>query len=146
MSEASGQINRLIEVCKDSAAGFREAAKHLEKPEYRDMFVQIADERERFANELQALVASIGGQPQTQGTARAAVHRVWMNLRSAISAATTKAILDEAERGEAIAVNVYEEVSKAALTPQAREVVKRQFTAVKQAHDRVKALRDIQSL
>jgi uncharacterized protein (TIGR02284 family) len=69
------------------------------------------------------------------------VHRGWINLKNALGGGE-KSILNEAERGEDVAVSSYEKAMKANLSPDVAGVVRRQFGAVKEAHDRVKAMRD----
>jgi uncharacterized protein (TIGR02284 family) len=64
-----------------------------------------------------------------------------MNLKNALGGGE-KAILDEAERGEDVAVKSYEKALKADLPADLANVVQRQYTQVKQAHDRVRDLRD----
>jgi uncharacterized protein (TIGR02284 family) len=70
------------------------------------------------------------------------MHRGWMDVRSAFTGDDDHAMLSECERGEDSAVEAYEEALKADLTSDARSLVQRQHTEVRQAHDRVKALRD----
>ena len=70
------------------------------------------------------------------------MHRAWINLKSAVTSGDDKAILSECERGEDSAVHDYEDAIQDGLTGAARELVARQFTEVKSAHDRVKNLRD----
>jgi uncharacterized protein (TIGR02284 family) len=64
-----------------------------------------------------------------------------MNLKSALGGGE-KAILNEAERGEDEAVSAFEKAMKSKLPPDVAQVVQRQYSQVKSAHDRVKALRD----
>jgi len=70
------------------------------------------------------------------------MHRGWINLKSAVTNGDDKAILSECERGEDSAVHEYEEAIQDGLTGVAREIVTRQFTEIKSAHDRVRNLRD----
>ena len=52
------------------------------------------------------------------------------------------AILEECERGEDVAVKTYEEALGVGLPGNVEEVVRRQFAQVKEAHDRVRNLRN----
>ena len=70
------------------------------------------------------------------------MHRAWINLKSAVTSGDDKAILSECERGEDSAVHEYQEAMQDGLTGAARELVSRQFTEIKSAHDRVRQLRD----
>ena len=52
------------------------------------------------------------------------------------------AILSECERGEDSAVKEYEKALNDDLSPSLREIVSSQYSEVKNAHDRVRTLRD----
>ena len=64
-----------------------------------------------------------------------------MNIKSSLGGGE-KAILNEAERGEDVAVKAYQEAMKEDLPSDVAAIVQRQHSEVKQAHDRVKAMRD----
>jgi uncharacterized protein (TIGR02284 family) len=70
------------------------------------------------------------------------MHRVWINLKSAVTSGDDKAILSECERGEDSAVHEFEDAMNDGLTGQVREIVSHQFAEIKSAHDRVRQLRD----
>ena len=69
-----------------------------------------------------------------------AVHRGWMNIKSAVAGKSDSAIIAEAERGEDVAVNAYEKALRADLPPDLQLKIQRQFTQIKAAHDRVREL------
>ncbi len=71
------------------------------------------------------------------------MHRAWINLKSAITSGDDHAILTECERGEDSAVNEYKKAMEAEeLSAPIRETISRQYSDVKGAHDRIRALRD----
>ena len=78
----------------------------------------------------------------TSSSATGALHRGWINLKSAITGGDEHAILAECERGEDSAVEEYKKALDDGLSPSAQEVVLRQFAEIKAAHDRIKSLRD----
>jgi uncharacterized protein (TIGR02284 family) len=134
-------LNDLIETLKDGKAGFETAAADVKDANVKSVFTELAQQRARFAGELQAEVKRLGGEPETAGSTAGAAHRGWMNLKNALGGGE-KSILNEAERGEDVAVSSYEKALKADLSPDVAGVVRRQFDDVRQAHDRVKAMRD----
>ena len=140
-NETVSTLNDLIETLKDGKKGFESAAADVKDANVKSVFTEFAQQRARFAGELQAEVKRLGGEAETSGSAAAAAHRGWINLKNALGAGE-KSILNEAERGEDVAVSSYEKALKADLSPDVAGVVRRQFGEVKQAHDRVKALRD----
>jgi len=141
--EIASVINNLIETLKDGEKGFKEAADGVKDPELKSFFTQYSAQRHRFASELQTELRSVGGaEPETGGSAAGAMHRGWMDLKSAISGKDEGAILAECERGEDSAVKEFKEAIDKPLSSPLRDVVFRQYTDIKLAHDRIKQLRD----
>lgn len=135
-------LNGLIETCKDGQDGFKEAAEGVERSDLKSLFYEFSQQRSQFAGELQELVRSIGGDPEKSGSMAAALHRGWINIKSAVTGKDEGAILNECERGEDVAKNAYKDALEEPLPANVLEVVQTQYTAVQAAHDRVKALRD----
>jgi uncharacterized protein (TIGR02284 family) len=141
--EAISTINNLIETLKDGEKGFKEASEAVRDPQLKSLFQQYSQQRHRFATELQSQAQSLGEfRPEKSSSIAGAMHRAWINLKSAVTSGDDKAILSECERGEDSAVHEFEEAMHDGLSGQAREVVSRQFNEIKSAHDRVKQLRD----
>jgi uncharacterized protein (TIGR02284 family) len=142
-TDTTSVLNNLIETLKDGEEGFRHAAEELQSPELKSVATEFSQQRAQFAGQLQSLAKSLGeSSPATGGSISGAVHRGWINLKSAISSHDNHAIMAEAERGEDIAVAAYRKALEAELPSNVRMVVQEQSTSVKAAHDRVKTLRD----
>lgn len=135
-------LNGLIETCKDGQEGFTQAAEGVDRSDIKSLFYEFGQQRAHFVGELQSLVQSLGGDPEESGSIAGAMHRGWINIKSAVTGRDEKAILNECERGEDSAKNQYEEALKTPLPAYIAETVKTQFDSVVQAHDRIKALRD----
>lgn len=137
-------LNTVIETLKDGEHGFRAAGEDVEKPELRALFSEFSSQRASFAAELQRLARSYGEDtPETRGSTAGALHRGWINLKSAVAKRNAHAILEECERGEDSAVEVYEKaLAEEELSPEVRNTLSTQFTAVKAAHDQIRDLRD----
>jgi uncharacterized protein (TIGR02284 family) len=138
-----GILNRLVETSKDGEFGFRTSAEHLRRAETRQLFVARAEECRRAAAELQAMVIELGGTAEEGGTATGALHRGWVAVKSKLAGYTDLAILEEAERGEDVALARYREaLDDPQLTSAARMLVERQYEGVKRNHAQVRTLRD----
>ena len=136
-------LNDLIEVCRDGQNGFKEAAENVKSPDLKTFFNEISTERAEFVNELQLEVRRLGGDPQKSGSASAALHRAWIDIKGTLTGKDDHLILNECERGEDSAVDVYNDALKAASLPtNILPTIQRQFQSIKQAHDRVKQMRD----
>ena len=141
--EVISTINNLIETLKDGEKGFKEAADAVKDPQLKSLFQEYSQQRHRFATELQTQAQSLGeSEPEKASSAAGAMHRAWINLKSAVTSGDDKAILSECERGEDSAVHEYEEAMQDGFSGPVRDLVSRQFSEIKSAHDRVKHLRD----
>lgn len=134
-------LNNLIETCKDGEQGFQTAAQGARDPQLKELFQTYARQRAEFARELQEAIRQLGAQPETSGSTAGALHRGWMNIKSAITGNSDSAIVEEAERGEDAAKAAYEEALSAPLPGNIRPIVERQYAAIKQAHDRIRGMR-----
>src|SRR5439155_25885585 len=93
-------LNHLIETCKDAERGFRHVADYANDETVKSLFLDIASQRARFAADLLPHAQRLGGAREAEGSAAGALHRTWIDLRSALSKDHLAAIVLEAERGE----------------------------------------------
>ena len=133
-------LNHLIETCKDAERGFRHVAEHATDPALKSLFLDIASQRARFAADLLPHAQRLGGANAHDGTTGGALHRTWIDLRSAISRNDPTAALHEAERGEHFSRGVYENALEGILPPTAREVVETQYAELRKTADRLRDL------
>jgi uncharacterized protein (TIGR02284 family) len=137
---AIATLNSLIETCEDGAEGFRTAAEGLENSSTREVFLRYARERAECAEVLGTEVRRLGGTPEESGSVSGAMHRGWMNIKSAVAGKSDSAIVAEAERGEDVAVKSFQKALDSSLPPDVQSTVQRQFMQVKAAHDHVRQL------
>ena len=135
-------LNNLIETCKDGQEGFQQAAEGVQNSQLKTLFYDFGQQRVRFAGELQGLVRELGGDPETSASTAGALHRGWINIKSAITGQDDEAILNECERGEDVAKSAYKDALEENLPSHIAAVVQSQYTEILAAHDQVKALRN----
>jgi len=142
--EIISTINGLIETLKDGQEGFRQASEAVKDFQLKMLFGEYSLERAKFAGELQNEAISLGEHdPEHSSSTAGSLHRAWIYLRSAITNHDDHAILAECERGEDSAVNEYKKaMEEEELSAPIRETISRQYTDVKNAHDRIRQLRD----
>jgi len=140
--ETVSTLNNLIETCRDGQKGFQTAAEGVTDPEFKRLFEQYSQQRAQFVGELQSEVRQLGGDPQETGSVAAALHRGWINIKSAVTGKDQHNILEECERGEDSAIKNYNEALSENLSPQVMAVVQRQYAAIRESHDRIRSLRD----
>ncbi|HMQ24028.1 MAG TPA: PA2169 family four-helix-bundle protein [Planctomycetota bacterium] len=131
----------LIEINTDSYLGFEQAAESVNDADAARLFRQIGMQRREHCRELEGL---IGQREERSGTTLGAMHRWWLNVRSAMSSDERLAVLAEAERGEDSIKAQYEKLLKSKPATALSDVLHRQYAEVKQHHDLIRDLRDQQ--
>src|SRR3954449_2993440 len=141
--EIISTINSLIETLKDGQEGFKQAAEGVKDSTLKSLFNEYSLQRAKFAGELQAQAVQLGeSDPEDSSSTSGAMHRAWINIKSAITSEDDHAILAECERGEDSAVSEYKEALEEDISSPIREIISRQYSEVQSAHDRIKSLRD----
>jgi len=141
--ETISTLNDLIETLKDGQEGFRQSAEGVDDPQLKSVFDEYSLQRSRFAGELQSEVRGMGeSDPENSSSVAGSMHRAWINVKSAVTSRDRHAILAEAERGEDSAVSAYKGAMEKDLPAPIKSIVARQATQVKEAHDRIRSLRD----
>jgi len=136
-------LNSLIETCKDGQEGFRSASEDVSNPALKSLFSELSIERGRFCSELQRLVGTLGEDAESKGSVSGSLHRGWIDLKASLSSGDEHAVLSECERGEDSAVAEYRDALDHDELPESvRDVIRRQYLAVQEAHDRIRDLRD----
>lgn len=133
-------LNSLIETCKDGERGFHTAAEGLKDPQAKSQFLEYSRQRGQMVRELQEEVRRLGGDPEKAGSMSGSMHRGWMNIKAAVTGHDDASIIAEAERGEDVAKEMYENALRESLPPSAAALVRRQSTQVHEAHDWVRAM------
>lgn len=139
--ETISALQDLIQINIDSRDGFREAADKIEDITLASIFQELSSQRNDQASELRTLVSANAEEPKKKGSAAAAIHRTWMDLRAALGGGNY-AILAEAERGEDHIKDKYEAELKSVPASAVSDVLHRHYAAVKASHDRIRDLRD----
>ena len=135
-------LNELIHACRDGERGFQASAEHANAGELRSFLTRRASDCATAATELEQAVRSYGAAPPEGGTVAGALHRGWLAIKTALSSNDDKAVLQECERAEDIAVAQYRSALEKALPAGVRALVERQAQGAQRNHDEVKAMRD----
>ena len=135
-------LNSLIATTIDSINGYQESADAVTNPEFRTLFQELARDRQQVLPKLQADVARLGGNPEDDGTALAAAHRVFVDLKSAITGRDDKAVINEVERGEDHIKHKFEAaLADNDVSAQTRAAISEAYESVRRGHDRVRDLK-----
>jgi uncharacterized protein (TIGR02284 family) len=134
-------LNGLIATTLDSADGYTEAAKDADNSRFGAMFTARAGERREVAQSLQSVVASLGGEPEDDGTILAKAHRMFTGLRNSISGGDT-VVVDEVERGEDHIKTKFEDAMQDGEVSQpTRTAIEQAYASVRSGHDQMRDLK-----
>jgi len=115
----------LLETLEDGHDGYTKGAEKLDglsQPSLVTTFREFADQRRRFADELQGMAKSYGDDPDRSGSVAASLHRGWLTLTDALSKDDAKAVLAVAQQGDEHAVMEYEKALEEDISAGLREV------------------------
>jgi uncharacterized protein (TIGR02284 family) len=138
-------LNSLIQANRDSEEGFRTAADAVAEEDLPTVLHRYAQQRARFAAELEQEVRTFGGEPDTSGSATGSVRNAWLSLKSAVSGGDAAAILASCENAEEATLSEYEDVLKEDLPDYLKEMVRQQHDEVQESIQHIRALRQAES-
>ena len=130
-------LNRLVETCRDGERGFRYAANHVSDPTVKALFLEIATQRQQFAEALLPHAHRLGGATEGDGSVAGALHRGWMTIRDTVAPHDDTSMINEAERGERAALAAYQDALESPLPPQSRDLVESQFAQIEHTQRRL---------
>ena len=133
-------LHHLIEVCNDGERGFRAAADFVGDAQLKTLFLHLAEQRQRFAEDLLPHLQRLGGLPDEAGTGAGSLHRGWMAFMGMVPGRHDHHIVTEAERGEQAARSAYEEALNGMLPPTVTDVIEAQRDALVAAQDRIRSI------
>ncbi|MEL6078682.1 PA2169 family four-helix-bundle protein, partial [Stenotrophomonas maltophilia] len=88
---------------------FKTCAEDIKHPELKALFIKRSTDCATAAAELQSVVRSMGGEPETSTSVSGDLHRRWVDLKSLVTGKDEESVLNEAERGEDHALKSYKE-------------------------------------
>jgi len=137
-------LRQLAQLNIDSRDGFDYAAERIEEdtPEIATQFRELSDQRARYAEQLDGLLLNSGEDAPEEGSWAASMHRTWMNVRDMLSEKPDiYAVVAEAERGEDVIKQAYEEATRE-VSGSVAALINEHYASIKAAHDSVRNLRD----
>jgi uncharacterized protein (TIGR02284 family) len=147
-NELISVLNDLIKINHDRTEGYQKAIEQL-KPTDIDlttMFNNMANASTENANALAAEVRNQGGEPASDTTQSGKIYRIWMDIKSGVTARDRKSILSLCEFGEDAALKAYKLAleSDVNLPSDVQQLILDQKASLQNAHDIVKRYRDMQ--
>jgi uncharacterized protein (TIGR02284 family) len=134
-------LNELLETTFDSIKGYDDAAKEVDNTNFETMFRARADQRRTIASRLQTQVRELGGTPEDSGSTMAAAHRLFANMKNAMTQGD-QAVINEVERGEDVIKAEFEKAaSDQRLTNETRQLIQEVALQVRETHDEMSHLK-----
>lgn len=135
-------VNTLIKTTIDSVDGYRAAAEDANNGQFQSIFSERANERQEVADTLRQHVRALGGEPEDDGSLAAGAHRMFMNLRDAVTGTDDQAVIAEVERGEDYIKAKFETAMEDGnLGTETRSLIGQCYESVRSGHDQMRDLK-----
>jgi len=125
-------LNDLLEYLNDSHMGYQQSSAATADTKMSSLFRSLSMKRQNMAKELAEQVKSFGDLPEKGGSVAGAVHRLFVNLKGAITDGNVDSIVNEIKRGENTMVNRYKEVLREQLPPDIRSLLTTHLTEIEE--------------
>lgn len=138
-------LTSLAQANRDSEEGYSEAAESVrdKDPELHTLLHRYAQQRARFAGELEQEVRTYGGEYPIGGTFEGTLRKGWLNLRSAISGGDSGAMLDECIRADESTLEEYRDALDQDLPDYLKEMVRQQHDEIMEAVQQLRAMKQV---
>jgi uncharacterized protein (TIGR02284 family) len=143
--EVVNTLNQLLEKNYDAEKGFKKALEVAKNPSLRQFFKQQAIIRNKFKTEIEKELHELNAHSNLRDDhSTGTLHRVWIDIKTAMSKNDDESVLDECIRGEKASVRDYEEkLKKTHFPPNIISMLKSQLLDIKNTISTVKKLEDI---
>ena len=142
--EVGSKLNSILEKTYDAEKGFKKAAENVKNTALKNYFNSKAQERYDFGHELKSEIRTFGQEVDKGGSVAGSAHRTWMDIKSMFSFDDEESMLEEAIRGEKVAIEEYEDVIKETSLPsQTKALLEAQKNKIENGLKNIKSLEDI---
>lgn len=138
------KLNAILEKTYDAEKGFKKAAENVQNEALKKYFNSKAQERYDFGHELKSEIKTFGEEVDKGGSVAGSAHRTWMDIKAMFSFDDEESMLEEAIRGEKVAIEEYEDViNETSLPSHTRAVLEAQKNKIENGLENIKSLEDI---
>ena len=144
--ENGQKVEGILEKSIDAEKGFETAAENSKSISLKNYFLEKSRQRGSFIAELKIeLYKRDFTAAESSGSLTGDVHRVWMDIKSALTGDNDEAMLEESIRGEKIAFKEFEQVLETEyLSLEMRNLLSKQYSIIKNDLETIKTIEDIQ--
>lgn len=139
--EIVSTLESLISILEDGKLGYTNASEHTETATLKTEFLSFARERSLFIVELQDEINKLGKSTDTSGGGPlGAIHRVWIDIKSALTSSDNEAIIEACITGEEAAIEEYENaLEKEELDVTQKTILSKQLNSIKDTLQKIKS-------
>lgn len=140
-------LNKLVEINNDRLQGYNVAIDESEDAELQILFADFKEISDHCIAELSEQIAGLGGLSTDSSSSSGKLYRIWMDIKAAVTNNDRNAILSSCEYGEDVALETYNDVLTNDidfLTIEQHKMIYKQYVSIKNNHDKLKVLRDLE--
>ena len=136
-------LKHLLSLCNDGKEGYKTAAEDADSPELKTLFSMYSIQRAEYEMQLKKAIHQLGGDPDNEtGGPVGALHRVWMDIKTAFTKNDDKAILSACLTGEQSALESYDkELQDPGITPEIIEILGEQRNGISDCIKNIESLK-----
>lgn len=138
-------LHDILKLHNDRIEGYEMAINDTNDIDLKALFGRYAEQSRAMVSDLTVSIERAGGKVPDSTTFLGKVHKAWMELKSALSKDDRHGILNSVEQGEDAIVDAYKEAVKddSQVFMSVRTTLIQQQDEIMQAHNHIKALRDM---
>lgn len=143
--ELIDNIKHLLHIVNDGKEGYKTASDEADSAELKAIFTTYSIQRSEFEMELKSCLHQLSSECDTDesGGPLGALHRLWMNIKTAVTTNDNAAILDACITGETAAVEAYDKtLASEDLTSEMREKLSAQRSGIQECLNNIKNLQE----
>lgn len=101
-------LNNLLTTNRDAAEGYISACDNVKDIELKRTFLDYAQKRENFVQELKTEIDALGGAYEDKSSILAVAHRIWIGIKGSLTGSDIPSIVKECLRGEEASLADYD--------------------------------------
>ena len=140
-------LNDLIRINNDRIEGYEKAIENAKTIDVglQTIFSKMKSESIKYTAELHNRILQLGGEPTDSTTVSGKLYRAWMDVKATFTGKDRESLLNACEYGEDAAQKAYKDaIQEEGLPADIRDLIAEQKRSLRQSHDEIKAMRDMQ--
>ena len=139
-------LNDLVKINNDRIEGYKTAVGELDQDDadLKRLFDRMIAQSMMLKSDLAEEIEVLHGDIEKGTTGNGKIYRVWMGVKAVFTGRDRHSILENCEFGEDAAQKAYASALESDVLPDfIHEILQHQQIVLREAHDKIKALRDV---